>query len=525
MASLINRLTHNPTLDLLSFKRRLSVLFGIALLPLFGGATVDGLGWDQGMEFTVVAYNVENLFDVDGIAMFEDYQQDERSDPFTYTRTKLLTKLQNHTEVLQYFNDGAGPEVILFQEFEADFTPRTSVDDFDAFLAEYRHTTVEDMLGDGWRSVYKGIPSQAWLLKAMADAGVDGYHVVTVPSKGMDSGIAHANAVFSKFPITSSEAHELEQARDILEVQLDVAGNSLWVYSNHWKSGASNPKREPIRVQNATILRKLIDARLAEDPHADIIIGGDLNSHYNHSLLFPEITTGINNVLGSQGDELAIRAMDGVDLYNLWFELPPEERYTEVWRGRRGTLMHLLITRGLYDESGIQYVDGSFDKLLMPGFNIDTLGRPLEWSFAGNAGGGVTDHLPVYARFKVSSGESGVFVDLENPSAGDDAPDFEMPLGYMTDPSVEFEDGAFLSEIGDADLGPYMGKLYKVDAKILKMRPLTLEIGDAVWGAYAPGDDLQAELACLSQSSTHRLIVKLGVWKGKRQFVVEGLRQ
>lgn len=66
MASLINRLTHNPTLDLLSFKRRLSVLFGIALLPLFGGATVDGLGWDQGMEFTVVAYNVENLFDVDG---------------------------------------------------------------------------------------------------------------------------------------------------------------------------------------------------------------------------------------------------------------------------------------------------------------------------------------------------------------------------------------------------------------------------------------------------------------------------
>ena len=58
-----------------------------------------------------------------------------------------------------------------------------------------------------------------------------------------------------------------------------------------------------------------------------------------------------------------MRAPEGPDLYNLWFELPVEQRYSEVWRGRRGTLMHLLVTRGLYDAAGISYVDGSFNKL------------------------------------------------------------------------------------------------------------------------------------------------------------------
>ncbi|MGJ8638573.1 MAG: endonuclease/exonuclease/phosphatase family protein [Opitutaceae bacterium] len=495
-----------------------SFLLGLALIPLVGCASTDD------KEFSVVAYNVENLFDVDGIAMFDDYQQDDASDPFTYTRGKLLTKLQNHAAVLESFNDGAGPEVILFQEFEADFTPESSAESFEAFLDEHANTTVAEMLGDGWKSVYAGIPSQAWLLKAMADAGLTGYSVVTVPTKGMDSGVAHANAVFSKFPIVSSKAYELEQARDILEVQLDVDGHPLWVYSNHWKSGASNPKREPIRVQNATVLRKLIDARLQADPYADIIIGGDLNSHYNHSILNPDIKTGINDVLGSQGNELVIREKTGPDLYNLWFDVSPEERYSEVWRGRRGTLMHMLITRGLYDQSGVQYVDGSFDKLLLPGLNSDALGRPLEWNFAGESGGGVTDHLPVYARFKITTGKPGDYLTLANPSAGDDAPDFEMPLGYLTDPSIELEDGTFLAGISDAELGSFMGKLYEVDAQILKMRPLSLKVGEHTWGAYAPGADLQAQLKALDGSKAHALIVKLGIWKGNRQLVVEGVR-
>ncbi len=476
-------------------------------------------------EFTVVAYNVENLFDVDGIAIYKDYTQDEPDDPFTYGRLKLLTKLQNTAAVLQTINAGVGPEVILFQELEADFTPKSAVEDLAAFLDQHRETSVEQMLTTGWRPEYAGLPVQAWLLKALSDVGLVGYSVVVAPSKGEDVGIAHTNAVFSRFPIQEVLRHELEQARDILEVTLDVEGHPLTVYVNHWKSGASSPSREPIRAQNATVLRGLIDARLAADPMGDIIIGGDLNSHYNHSILYPDVTTGMNDVLGSQGDELAIRKLGGVDLYNLWFELPPEQRYSEVWRGNRGSLMHLLITRGLYDQSGVRYVDGSFEVLMVPGLNTDLLGRPLEWNFAGETGGGATDHFPVAARFTVGSGAAGEFIELDSPSAGDDALDFEMPLGYTSDMDLQLEDGAFLVDVADAELGPLVGQLYRIDAQVLKLRPMTLEVGGVQWGAYAPDKAVYAQLKALKGAEApSTMVVKLGIWKGTRQFVVEGLK-
>jgi endonuclease/exonuclease/phosphatase family metal-dependent hydrolase len=474
--------------------------------------------------FTVVAYNVENLFDVDGIAIYRDYIQDEADDPFTYGRRKLLTKIESVTSVLKTLNEGAGPEVILFEELEADFTPESSVSDLNAFLAQHAEQTVEQMLTTDWQDAYAGIPSQAWLLKALSDAGLVGYSVVVAPAKAQDVGIAHTNAVFSKFPIESVQRHELLQARDILEVTLDVEGHPLTVYVNHWKSGASSPEREPTRVQNATVLRALIDARLEADPMADIIIAGDLNSHYNHSILFPDMETGINDVLGSQGNELAIRDLDGVDLYNLWFELPPEQRYSEVWRGHRGTLMHLLITRGLYDQSGITYVDGSFRTLQVPGVNADLLGRPLDWSFAGETGAGASDHFPVVAQFTVGDGRPGDYIELQNPSLGDDALDFEMPLGYVTGMDLQLEDATGLAQVSDADLGSFIGQLYRVEARVLKLRPLTLEVDGETWSAYAPDKSVYAQLKQLKGADVSTpMIVKFGTHWGKRQFVVEGL--
>ena len=67
-------------------------------------------------------------------------------------------------------------------------------------------------------------------------------------------------------------------------------------------------------------------------------------------------TTGLNDVLRSQGNELAVRGPQR-DLYNLWFELPAPERGSDTYRGEWGTLMHLIISRGLYDFRGVQYVD------------------------------------------------------------------------------------------------------------------------------------------------------------------------
>jgi len=483
----------------------LSCLCGIALLPL------------RAVEFTLVAYNVENLFDVDGRALFDDYRQDDPENPFAYTREKLWTKLRNTATVLKTVNDGAGPEIILFQELEGDFTPESTAGPIDAFLEEYSGTTVEAMLGEDWRPEYAGFSAAAWLAKTLADAGLGPYEVVVGAAKPAELDIAHVNAVFSTFPIRSAEFHPIEQARDIAEVEIEIEGRSLWVYNNHWKSGASNPAREPIRVQNAEVQRTLVDARLAEDPAVDLIVGGDLNSHYNHSRIFPDIKTGMNTVLKSDSDETFADS----DLYNLWFELPPEERYSEVWRGRKGTLMHLILSPGLYDDAGINYVDGSFAVLQLPGINTDALGRPLDWSFAGRAGGGFSDHFPILARFTTDP-----FRPDGELNTGEEAPDFEFPLLPSEELLEDLPDGAFLGEVPDSELGPYIGKLYEIEARVIQANPVFLQVGDSRWSAYSFDPEILEELresADEDSEETLELVVSLGIWKGKRQFIVEVL--
>ena len=482
-------------------------------------AVVSQEGAPSSKDFAVVTYNLENLFDVDGIALFNDYKMDPEKGSSGYTRRKFQTKLEGVAQVLQNVNDGAGPEVILFAELEADFTPESTVADYESFLRAHQHQTIASMLGAEWSEDYAGYPASAWLLKSLADAGMTGYEVVTAPSRGMDSGIAHTNAVFSKFPIQSVERHPLQQARDILEAELDVHGQPLYVYVNHWKSGASNPEREHIRVDNASVLRRLIDARLAADPQADVIIAGDLNSHYNHSLLYPEMETGINDILGSDGDE----RFQQNDLYNLWFELPSELRFSEVWRGHRGTLMHLILTRGLYDGAGISYIDGSFEKLIVPGLNTDAIGRPIKWNPGGETGSGFSDHLPLLARFKL-----GPFSATGELSRGDDAPDYERKLNvseYLG--TLDLQDGGFLSDLDDTQLAKHVAQLYRVNAVVKSIKPFRIQVGERVWRAYYADRSIIAEEGLPSYQKNNagkvRLIVQPNFYYGRSQLIVEDI--
>ena len=466
------------------------------------------------LTFTVVTYNVENLFDADGVSIFDDYKVNSG-----YTPRKLLTKLQTIASVLKSVDGGDTPEIVLFQELEADFTPESTVKNYDAFIEMYSDTTVADMLDTEWSDAYAGYPASAWLLKALADEGLMGYHVVTSEYRGTKSGSAHTNAIFSTFPIIKHEAHPILMARDIIEAELEVEGQSLFVYVNHWKSGASNPDREPIRVENAKVLRSLIDARLEADSHADIIIAGDLNSHYNHSALFPDIVTGVNDILGSTGNE----SFYETDLYNLWFELEPEARYSEVWRGRIGTLMHMLITQGLYDDSGISYIDGSFDKLVIPGINADLIGRPIRWHSAGETGGGVSDHFPVYARFSV-----GAFKATAALSIGNNVSSYEYPLSVAQfNGDLKLKDGNFLNYLSDAELLPHVGQLYTVDAVVESIRPLRLKVGRRTWSAYYSDPNFIEEGGLPFYMKNHRgqarLVVQSNFYRGKSQLIVEDI--
>lgn len=480
-------------------------------------------------EITVLTYNVENLFDADKVAIFEDYE--ETGEPDAYSPAKMLGKMRNIAKVLKTFDGGAGPDIICLNEIELDFTPDSKVTDYDAFLAKYKDTTAEKMLAAGLNEEIRGLPSEALLLKHLADQGMTGYHVATGADEpdfaalaSTDRGVhkkGQKNVLFSRFPITDVKSHATPDARDILEVTLDVDGQPLIVFVNHWKSGASNLDSEQSRRFNAKTVRDRLDAIFAENPSADVIVAGDFNSQYNQSKVYPHMgKTGINDVLGSQGDEAATASATNLSLYNLWHELPADKRGSDHHSGKWGTLMQALITPGLYDFNGVQYVDNSFSVVALKGINsVTELGLPQRWSNLGD-GSGFSDHFPVAFRIRtVTEGDKEKRLELAKPGK-ESSESTQRGVGFdrLKADKLPVFDSKVAAKIPDN-----LGNLYRVKGEIASRRPLMIEAAGKEYQLWASDKDSDAlrPLRKLDVDSNIEIIGMLSSHKGKPQFLVE----
>ncbi len=477
-------------------------------------------------EFTVLSYNVENLFDADKVATFDDYV--ENSTPDGYSPAKALNKIKGVAAVLKTFNDGQGPEVIGFNEFEMDFTPDSKVPDLAAFLEQYRNTTVDRMLTTELNDEIRGLPVEALLLKYLEDSGLKGYHVAVGQDQpdlslvdNNDRGVrkkAHKNAVFSKFPITATKTHETPDARAILEATLDVEGHPVTLFVNHWKSGASDFGSEQVRRMNAKTLRDRVDAILAADPSADIIMVGDFNSQYNQTAMYPYMgQTAVNDVLGSQGDEAKTAAARELSIYNLWHELPVAERGSDHFDGAWGTLMQIMIVPGLYDHNGVQYVDNSFNVARRPGINTFTpFNIPRRWTNRGG-GYGTSDHFPVYARFRtVPDGDKEKRLALTSPSNSPD-PTTAVRVGFEKAASMKLPE---FTGPAAADPEKHIGEIFRVQGTVAKLRPLTIEVGGREFSWWARNPELRKQLQSFRKGDRVPFIGELGAFKGQLQFTV-----
>lgn len=487
----------------------------VGWLVLTGGLTAR--------EFTVLVYNVENLFDLDGVSAYNDYRQDQGE--HGYGLEPFLRKVRHVGDLLAEVDTGRGPDIIMFQEIELDRTPFSTVEDAGRFLAENSHHTLEEMLRENSR--HWKLPATYKLLKHLEDRGMGGYHVAEPDTFLSERHPAHINVVFSRFPIISQRQRSMHDARDLLEVTVDVDGHPLILLNNHWKSGASNAALEPVRIQNAHKLRARVDAILLENPRADVILAGDFNSHYNQMVSVPGVERcGIICVLGSQGDELALRSDGGPDLYNLWFELPREQRGSEVWRGRWGTLMQILVTRGLYDRQGIQYVDNSFFRIKIPGLNVDPhLHRPVAWTSFGG-GGGYTDHLPIGAVFRVVAEEDRGegFKSLKNPSRETRLTDYLHPVdfaGYVRENGSGLPSAESLAGVSYSELAQLQGRLYRIDTRIFATRPVKIKIGERQFSLHSFDPPTLERLRGLREGDRLEAYADFGFFRNRPQFIIQ----
>ena len=227
---------------------------------------------------------------------------------------------------------------------------------------------------------------------------------------------------------------DTENPRPILRAVLNVHGHPVTVYVNHWKSKGGP---ESARLAYAQALQADIESLTAENPRADWIIAGDLNSEYNERVIIEprhndtDGRTGINHVLNAQGDELAVaRNLRPGLKYNLLYELDRSARRTSWHQGFNwSALDHIVVGPGVYDQLGLTYVDNSFQvgNRRMPelAFLFNEDGTPRRWRARRNGLqtvhelGGYSDHAPLFARFRVSPAQSSSTILLFRPGRPD----------------------------------------------------------------------------------------------------------
>ena len=311
---------------------------------------------------TIASYNVENLFDLKTSGY--EYSEYVPNSASHWNLKNYNIKLKHIAKVIQDMN----PDIIGLQEIES----RQAFKDL-------RHKLTRDGL------YYK--------YSAFA------YKKDTTVKVGL----------LSKYPIISTKELVVNYSyryRNILQVKIKIDNQILYLFVNHWKSKSG---KENERVKSAKVLYKEIK-RVGFDHY--IIALGDFNSNYNEYQTISRRNnnthgkTAINNILKTiytqSNAKQAAHTLCKTCLYNLWYDVPIEERYSYIYRHKYDTIDNILIDKKLLTSKMFYYKAGSmqnFQRSYL--FNKEHINR---WKLSKqrphiHLGKGYSDHLPIEAKF------------------------------------------------------------------------------------------------------------------------------
>ncbi|MFA6188025.1 MAG: endonuclease/exonuclease/phosphatase family protein [Sulfuricurvum sp.] len=315
----------------------------------------------------IATYNVENLFDMnDDGNEYEEYIPNTSSG---WNDAMYRTKLRNTAQVIH----DIGADIIGLQEIESE-------------------TALKDLKAELNRQ------------------GLYYPHYAFARAKNTTVAVA----LLSRYPITSALSRSVganRGYRDILEAKININGKSLRVFVNHWKS-KSGP--ESMRVQSAKVLKKRLEELDADEP---FLLIGDFNSHYEEYRTFvksrkhndTEGITGINHILKTIDDDrnpITYASLQSNDdsLYNLWYELPEDQRWSHQFKQFKEGLDNIIISPALADGKGLEYVRGSFERFQAP--YLFNKGKIYRWQQSRkypkhHLGEGYSDHLPLCAKVSI----------------------------------------------------------------------------------------------------------------------------
>jgi endonuclease/exonuclease/phosphatase family metal-dependent hydrolase len=318
-------------------------------------------------EIVIATYNVEALFD----CRKEPEKLDDDYLPHGYwawTEDKLRQKLANIGRVLRSIDGGRGADIVALNEVETGDLVRRLRDDV---LADLGYETV--------------------------------VHLDTEDPHGLD------NAILARYPLLSSPAlHPTSRlgaprshvSRGILEATFDVHGVALTVFVNHWPAGGDRAAKH--RLDVAGQVRRLVEARLAADPRAEIVVVGDFNASADEECFGPR---------GLGASTRVESARDGAAPI---YDTIPEGAGTHFTRpypytgpdGVWNAFDRIFVSPGLLDDQGLTWVSGSTE-VVRHEFLLDGDGTPRTFHERGVSPrkqalerAGFSDHLPVVTRLR-----------------------------------------------------------------------------------------------------------------------------
>ncbi|TVR66234.1 MAG: hypothetical protein EA427_16415 [Spirochaetaceae bacterium] len=331
---------------------------------------------------TVLSWNIENLFD----AIDQGTEYPEFTSGGGWTERDYQRRKQRIAEAVHALRPR--PDILVFIEIENEEV-------LDALMDRY----IVD-INAPYRAFTKG------------------------PGAAIGIGIA------SRYPLVDVRTHlarsgEFPPLRPVLEAHLDVAGERLAIFANHWKSKRGGaPATEPLRRASARLLAARLEELRRSDPDLNLLVVGDFNERprefeltgrsYPTALMPAEDVQYFADALRSgEQDELPswvtacwLKNPDflllapeaesarkheewfsGPVLVNLWdsSDTPGSFYFINRWERIDG----IFAGASLFESPGLVF--GSF-LVPCPRDGCDAQGRPLSWEDDSR---GVSDHLPL----------------------------------------------------------------------------------------------------------------------------------
>jgi predicted extracellular nuclease len=333
--------------------------FFLYLLVILFGLNCTGQNPDR--EFTVVFYNVENLFDTANDPATED-------DEFTpgsklgWNQDKYEKKINDLAHVLSSIDPSELPEIIGLAEVEND-----------------------------------KVLSDLTMTKQLKAGNYSIIHYDSPDIRGIDVALLYRPDEFTAtdsksipviFPFDSTET-----TRDILYISGKTKDNeTFYFFVNHWKSRSEGiQETEPGRIYTAITLRKEIDLIMNKDPNAKIIVMGDLNDEPTNRSIHEMLMA--NNKRKNANPR---------ELYNLMYDKHNSSNNgSYFYRGTWNMLDNLIVSQSLLNDKSGYHTDYEGGQIFKQDWMLyrderykesvpnRTYGGPQYY-------GGISDHFPIY---------------------------------------------------------------------------------------------------------------------------------